>query len=92
MQARPSKTTAPALLPIHLHRKLELSGIIGRGGLSSIGPELVHSGHIEFVSDVKDIRDQVQIDPFAEVNAAGNAKVVEHRPRLYRGVAGEVAI
>ena len=80
------------LLPIDLHRELKLPRIVGSRRLAGVGVKLVDGGDVESVGEVEDVGDQVHVDAFSEINPAGYAHVVEHRPRSHAGVAPQGAV
>ena len=82
-----------SVLPVDLHRELELARIVGRGRLVR---HCVNSGltaaTLYLVRDVEHVGDQVHAEALAEVDALRDAQIVEDGPRSDPGIAAEVAV
>jgi len=71
-----------SLLPVYLHRELELPRIVSRGGLPRSSPQLVHGRNVEAIGDIEHIYDKVHVHALPEIETARDPKVIENRPRL----------
>ena len=80
------------VLPVDLHGELELTRVVRCRGLSCIGEERAHGGHVHFVCDVKHVGDQVEAEALGECDPARDAHVSEGCPRSDPCVAAEVSI
>ena len=78
--------------PIHFHRELKLSRIVGRRRLPRIGVELVHGGHVVLVREIEHVDNKVQVHTFTKVDPPRDAQVVEYSPRLKSGITTQRAI
>ena len=92
VQSFPRVTRNHLILPVQLHRKLELARVVGSGGLTGVGKERAYGRGVISIRDVEHIGNQLQADALAEVDAPGDAKVVEDRPGGRAGIAAEVAV
>src|SRR5208283_5851441 len=79
-------------LPVQFQRELELARVVGRGGLTGVGEERAYGCDVVAVSNVEHVGDEIHVDALAEVNAFGEAHIVEGRPRGNARVAAEAAV
>ena len=82
----------PVSLPVHLHRELELSRVIGSGSLASVGEERADRGNVVPVGDVKHIDDEVSAESLGEVDALGDAQITKSGPGRYSRVPAEISV
>jgi hypothetical protein len=73
-------------LPVQLYRKLKLPRVVSGRRLTCIGKKRADRGHVIAVGNVKHVGNQFSVRAPAEVNAFGDAEVVEDSPGLNAGI------
>ena len=79
-------------LPVQFQGKLELARIVGGGGLAGLVHGRVDGGDVIHVGDVEDVGAEIHVEALSEVEALGQAHVVENGPRGKARITAEAAV
>src|SRR6266478_1771268 len=90
--SNPAHDSENLILPVQFQRKLELARVVRSGCLTGVSEERAYGRHVVAVGDIEHVGDEIHIEALAEVDALGDAQIVEDCPRRDPGVAAKVAV